>query len=72
MVIRGESFAHHHEGVPGASLLSLLHEVDANVPHGRTYPLCLMSDDRVNILRGNDSHSCPNHMLQQWLAPNFM
>ena len=50
VVILRESFARHHEGVPGASLLGLQHEVDAGVLHGRAHPLRLVADDRVNVL----------------------
>jgi hypothetical protein len=72
VVICDENFVRYHEGVPGASLLGLQHEVDAGALHGRTYSLRLVADNRVHVLRGNDSHGGPNHMLQQRLAPNFM
>ena len=72
VVIPSQRLPSHHERVARAALLGLQHKVDAGVLHRRAHPLGLVADDRVDILRRNDTHRRADHVLQQRLAPDFM
>ena len=72
VVVSRQRLACHHKRMAGAPLLGLQDEVHTRVLRRGLYALGFVADDRVNILRGHDTHCGPNDMLQQRLAADFM
>src|SRR5438477_8497245 len=72
VIVPGERVARHHQCMPGATLFSLYHKANTGRFDGSTHPLPLMSNDRVNILGGDNLRGRCDYVGQKRPATNFM
>ena len=72
MVVSGQRFAAHHDGVAGAALFSLENEADAVVRHGGFDAIRFVAHDGVDILDGHHLPRGIDHVLKQRLAADLV